>query len=389
MKNVFKRSTAVLCAGIISIAAISALPVSAQEKGSRVFDTYNINYSAVGTINLTMNSDADNEIYKIQLENVFDHSGWTEDGKYRDVKVTRLKMGNTTYTDEEDIELYVDVSKNTAADNIVVDTNVDAGKNVSVTVEVYSPKFTKSDTPKAIKKADHEAKIPEADITGTLGTNIKGNGGKASVTIKTDKRYLQIAGTATNGTVDGDAWSTLSGSTKGNNIAADADLSAKMPGLDTEVANTIAANRDAKITFYFKDMKKNEEEFEEAPDYGQDTEWNLGEIKDFAIRINGTKALAGNGVINDKDLSITFDWDDVLEKSNLVNAVGQVRTIEFKANTDGFLYDEEYDDDTDEASFRYEIVKIKVEWPENDTVAEDLSNLAAGESCIFEETVLA
>ena len=373
-----KKTLAALSAGVVAVASMATLAASAQEAGSRTFDTFDVMYYAKGTVSATMASPNANEEFTIDVSTAM---AKMKAFGFDSLKVTKLKIAGDTYTDEEEINTFVTTDK--AAGTVTITAlGLEAGKVASVTIEATTIKDEDKDPVK-----DLAEKAPTGDNENKLEDNaftIAGNGaptvegGKVSVKACSSKFYLQISAKAdANDNVDDEDWSGIDGSS--NNWAA--DKSARLENLDTEVANTLAANRGAKLVFYFADkMDAEDDGLDAAPDYGQDTGWSDGETEDFAIRVNGTKALTGVGVVDADALTISYDWDTVLAKSNLVNAVGQVDTIEFKANEDGFLYNEEYDKDQDDATYRYEITKIVVEWPASDAVAEDMSDLAAGEA---------
>ncbi|MBE6839620.1 MAG: hypothetical protein E7507_08850 [Ruminococcus sp.] len=374
-----KKTLAALSAGVVAVASMATLAASAQEAGSRTFDTFDVMYYAKGTVSATMASPNANETFTVDVSTAM---AKMKAAGFDSLKVTKLKIAGDTYTDEEEINTFVETDK--AAGTVTISAlGLEAGKVASVTIEATTIKDDDKDDVKDLAEkapvGDNENKLADAAFTIAGNGNPTVEGGKVSVKACSSKFYLQISAKADgNNNVDDEDWSGIDGSS--NNWAA--DKSARLENLDTEVANTLAANRGAKLVFYFADkMDAEDDGLDAAPDYGQDTGWSDGETEDFAIRVNGTKSLTGVGVVDADALTISYDWDTVLAKSNLVNAVGQVDTIEFKANEDGFLYNEDYDkDQADDATYRYEITKIVVEWPASDAVAEDMSDLAAGEA---------
>ena len=373
-----KKTLAALSAGVVAVASMATLAASAQEAGSRTFDTFDVMYYAKGTVSATMASPNANETFTVDVSTAM---AQMKAFGFDSLKVTKLKIAGDTYTDEEEINTFVTTDK--AAGTVTISAlGLEAGKVASVTIEATTIKDEDKDPVKDLAEkaptGDNENKLLDAAITIAGNGAPTVEGGKVSVKACSSKFYLQISAKAdANDNVDDEDWAGIDGSS--NNWAA--DKSARLENLDTEVANTLAANRGAKLVFYFADkMDAEDDGLDSAPDYGQDTGWSDGETEDFAIRVNGTKALTGVGVVDADALTISYDWDTVLAKSNLVNAVGQVNTIEYKANEDGFLYNEEFDKDEDDATYRYEITKIVVEWPASDAVAEDMSDLAAGEA---------
>lgn len=392
-----KKTLAALSAGVVAVASMATVAASAQEAGSRTFDTYDVKYQTVATFTVTAAmanplDDVDIDLSALEAKDTFDGVEWDwKDG----VKVTKLKRGSDTYTDADEIDVFSDYAYTPAANQnpatmelTLSKLGLEAGKSVVVaTVEVKTKKGTDKDAVKKLAKAcNDEQVIADAAVTGAADAKVT----KVSAKAVSDKFYMQIASNLkkekdTTPTVNTDdkynvgdeQWAEIGGMAE----SWDPTTTAVLGGLDTEIANTLASNRGAKLVFYFQDkMDAEDDGLDAAPDYGQDTGWSDGKTEDFAIRVNGTKSLKGVGVVDADALTISFDWDTVLSESNLVNAVGQVDTIEYKANEDGFLYNEDYDNDKDDATYRYEITKIVVEWPASDAVAEDMSDLAAGEA---------
>ncbi len=376
-----KKTLAGLSAGVVAVASMATVAASAQEAGSKEFNTYDVKYQAIATFTVTAAIHATPANVVVNVTDFDAQDGWD----LTSVEITKLKRAGDTYTDADEISVFA--SDDDAGTVTLSYVGLDAGKTVTATIQVKSDKFSdKDDATDLVDAYDDVQVVADADVTGMAANGAKV--GKASVKAVSERVYLQIGGEVDGDNIDNEQWVSLTryGASQADNHGGMNAAAPKMPqpeleGIGTEIANTLAANRGAKLVFYFEDkMEAEDDGLESGNSWSQDTGWSNGTTEDFAIRVNGTKALTGIGVVDKDALTISFDWDTVLAKSNLVNAVGQVGEIDFKANEEGFLYSEDYDDEEDVATYRYQITKIVVEWPASDAVAEDMSDLAAGEA---------
>ena len=61
-----KKTLAGLSAGVVAVASMATLAASAQEAGSRTFDTFDVMYYAKGTVSATMASTVDNDTFTVE-----------------------------------------------------------------------------------------------------------------------------------------------------------------------------------------------------------------------------------------------------------------------------------------------------------------------------------